>query len=274
AGGGCVMRPRRRISLLLGLTLVAWSSPAAEPPVLFADRALLNGKILTVDAADTVAEALAIKGGRIMAVGRTRDIEALAGPGTERTDRRGAPASPGLLDAHCHFASGGVDRLFVIDLSYPGVKSVADVVARVKERAAAAKAGEWVRGRGWDEGKLSERRYVVASDLDAVSGDHPVWLTHTTGHYGVANSLALQRAGITRETPDPPGGPIARLPDGAPSGVLKEAAASLVTRLVPERTAEEWQRAIREMAREFNKEGMTGLKDPGIGPEIWDAYQQ
>src|SRR5262245_69595 len=270
AGG----RAPARGALVLGLTLAASSSSAAEPPVLFADRVLLNGKILTVDAADTVAEALAIKGGKILAVGRTRDIEALAGPGTERIDLQGATATPGLLDAHCHFASGGVDRLFVIDLSYPGVKSVADVVARVKERVAAAKPGEWVRGRGWDEGKLSERRYVVASDLDPVSGDHPVWLTHTTGHYGVANSLALQRAGITRETADPPGGTIDRLPDGAPSGVLKEAAASLVTRLVPERTPEEWQRAIREMAREFNKEGMTGLKDPGIGPEIWDAYQQ
>src|SRR5262245_35550685 len=154
-------RAPARDVLVLGLALLASSSTAAEPPVLFADRVLLNGKILTVDAADTVAEALAIKGGKILAVGRTRDIEALAGPGTERIDLHGATATPGLLDAHCHFASGGVVLLYALDLSYPGVKAIADVVAKVAAQAAAAKPGEWVVGRGWDEGKLrSEERRV------------------------------------------------------------------------------------------------------------------
>jgi predicted amidohydrolase YtcJ len=262
------------VTVLLSLvTLLVAPSLGAPSSSLFADRVLLNGRILTVDAADSVAEALAIKDGKILAVGRSRDIEALAGPATERIDLHGMTATPGLLDAHCHFATGGVDRLFVVDLGYPGVRSVADVVAKIGGQASGAKAGEWIRGRGWDEGKLSDHRYVRASDLDPVSGDHPVWLTHTTGHYGVANSVALRRAGITKDTPDPPEGTIDRLPDGTPSGVLKEAAQSLVGRLVPERTADEWRQAIRALAVEFNKEGMTGLKDPGIGPEIWDAYQ-
>jgi predicted amidohydrolase YtcJ len=255
------------------LVLLVSPASAVTPPVLFADRVLLNGKILTVDAADSVAQALAIKAGRILAVGTNPEIEALAGPQTERIDLHGLTATPGLLDAHCHFASGGVDRLFVVDLSYPAVKSVADVVAKVRDQVATAKAGLWIRGRGWDEGKLSERRYIVAADLDPVSADHPVWLTHTTGHYGVANSIALKRAGITRETADPPGGTIDRHPDGTPTGVLKESAQSLVGRLVPETTAEEWRQAIKSLAGEFNKEGMTGLKDPGVRPEVWDAYQ-
>lgn len=268
--------PARRAVRLRGLVLaahlLAGAGPASSAAV--ADRVLVNGRIITVDARDSIAEAVAIRDGRIVAVGTNREIEALAGPGADRIDLGGLTATPGLLDAHCHFASGGVDRLFVVDLGYPEVKSVADAVAKVAGQAARTKAGTWIRGRGWDEGKLAERRYIYASDLDAVSTDHPVWLTHTTGHYGAANSLALRLAGITKDTPDPPGGTIDRRPDGTPTGVLKEAAASLVARLVPPVTAEQWQAAIRNLSREFNEEGMTGLKEPGIGPEMWDAYQR
>jgi predicted amidohydrolase YtcJ len=269
AGRG-VARRRSLALVCLSLTIAAASSGAG----LVADRVLVNGRIITVDARDSIAEAVAIKDGRIVAVGANREIEALAGPGTERIDLHGLTATPGLLDAHCHFASGGFDRLFAVDVSYPGTKTIAEAVARVKEKAEGTKTGAWITGRGWDEGKLADRRYIHASDLDAASADHPVWLTHTTGHYGVANSVALKLAAITRETPDPPGGTIDRYPDGAPTGVLKEAAASRVTRLVPEVTMEQWEEAIRSLAREFNREGMTGLKDPGIGPDVWDAYQR
>jgi predicted amidohydrolase YtcJ len=209
-----------------------------------------------------------------MAVGSSAEIEALAGARTERIDLHGLTATPGLLDAHCHFASGGLDRLFVLDLSYPAVKSVADVVAKVQEQAKTSAAGAWVRGRGWDEGKLRELRYVYASDLDPVSPDRPVWLTHTMGHYGVANSVALKLAGITRDTPDPPGGTIDRRPDGTPSGVLKESAQQLVGKLIREPSPEERARAIASLAQAFNAEGMTALKEPGIGAEAWDAYQK
>jgi len=259
------------------LVLVCLLSTIAAPASwagLAADRVLMNGRIITVDALDTIAQAVAIKDGRIVAVGTDPEVEALTGPGTERIDLLGRTATPGLLDAHCHLASGGFDLLFVVDLSYPAVKSISDAVGRVKEKAAGTKPGAWITGRGWDEGKLAERRYIDASDLDPVSADHPVWLTHTTGHYGVANSVALKLAGITTGTSDPPGGTIDRRPDGTPTGVLKAAAASLVARLVPEVTAAQWREAIRSLAREFNREGMTGLKEPGIGPEVWDAYQE
>lgn len=255
--------------------VLATSAPrldARSAGSVFADRVLLGGRIITVDAANSVAEAVAIKDGRILAVGTSARIRELVGPGTETIDLHGLTATPGLLDAHCHFSGGAVDALYVLDLSYPAVKSIGDVTARVK--AEAAKPGEWIQGRGWDEGKLVERRYIYASDLDAVAPDRPAWLSHTMGHYGVANSVALKRAGITRGTPDPPGGTIDRDAEGEPTGVLKESAQALVERLIPPVNAERRREAIRVLAGNFNKEGMTGLKEPGIGPEAWDAYQE
>jgi predicted amidohydrolase YtcJ len=263
-------RYRFPVLLLLLIFLPALAAAAEEP---FADRVLLNGNILTVDARDSVAEALAIRDGRIVAVGSNDDIAALAGPATEQIDLHGLTATPGLLDSHAHFSDGGLQKLTNVDLSYPLVTSIAKVVVSVAKRAADTPPGQWVLGRGWDEGKLSDLRYVYAADLDPVSGDHPVWLTHTMGHYGVANSRALALAGITAETADPPGGRIDRDAEGNATGVLKESAMALVTRLIPEATAEQERDALRMMSREFNSECMTGLKDPGIFDATWKAYQ-
>ncbi len=244
----------------------------AEPRV-HADLVLFGGHVITVDSNDRVAEAVAVVGKRIVAVGSTREIVALAGPHTERVDLAGRTVTPGLLDAHAHFGWAGADRLYVVDLSYPNVESVSDVVRKVAERAATAPAGTWIVGQGWDEGKLSELRYVLAADLDAVTPDHPVWLGHTMGHYGTANARALSVAGIGRSTRDPPGGTIDRLRNGAPSGVLKEAAQNLVIRHIPPMTPDQQRNGMRELARAFNEECMTGLKDPGIDVETWSAYQ-
>ena len=245
---------------------------SCAPPEI-ADRVLVGGNIITVDADDTVAEAVAIKNGRILAVGTNEEINAFVGESTERVELNGWTATPGLLDSHLHFAMGGADRLNVVDLSYPNIESVADAVRAVLYQAEELPAGEWVRGHGWDEGKLEERRYIYASDLDPVSPDHPVWLTHTMTHYGVANSVALEMAGIDENTPDPPGGTIDRGPDGTPTGVLKESAQALVSDHIPETSVEQWEGGIAHMAREFNKEGMTGFKEPGITPDQWQAYQ-
>ena len=247
-----------------------------------ADRILLNGNILTVDAADSIAEAVAIRDGRIIAVGDNEEIEALAGPDTDRIDLHGLTATPGLLDTHAHFSYGGLLLLTQVDLSFPYVKSVDDIVRLITERQAEIAPGEWILGRGWDEGKLLERRYVLASDLDPVTGEQPAWLVHTMGHYGVANSAALKLAGIDRDTPDPAGGTIDRDRDGNPTGVLKETAMQLVVQHIPPTNSQQARDAIRLMTREFNREGMTGAKDPGIGRSLgydtanatstWDAY--
>ncbi|MBI3568964.1 MAG: amidohydrolase [Gemmatimonadetes bacterium] len=239
-----------------------------------ADLVLFNGKVITVDSADRVAEAVAVRGGKILAVGTNAEIRALAGPATQRVDLQGLTVTPGLLDAHSHFSSGALDRMFAVDLAYPAVKDIAELQAAVAAKVRAAAVGGWVTGRGWDEGKLAERRMPSAADLDAVSPRNPVWLTNTTGHYGVANSAALRLAGITEGTKDPAGGSIDRAADGAPTGVLKETAQQLVSRLVPKATAAQRRRAFAALAREFNAEGMTALKDPGISAETWDTYRE
>ena len=238
-----------------------------------ADLVLYNGKVITVDSTDSIAQAIAIKDGKIVAVGSDSVALALAGGSTQRVDLKGLTVTPGLLDAHAHFAEGGTDRLYDLDLSYANVKTINEVKSTVAAKVEGTKTGGWVLGHGWDEGKLEERRFIVAKDLDEISPSHPVWLAHTTGHYGVANSLALKLAGVTRESKDPPSGTIDRYPDGTPTGVLKESAQGLVARLIPPYTTEQQREGIASLAAAFNEEGMTGLKDPGIGQQTWDSYK-
>ncbi len=239
-----------------------------------ADLLLVNGRVLTVDSADRVAQAVGIAGNRIVVVGTTADVERAAAPNARRIDLAGRTVTPGLLDAHDHFSAGGAERLYVLDLSYPNVKSVRDVASAVRSKAATTPKGTWIQGRGWDEGKLAERRVITAKDLDAASPDNPVVLTQTTGHYIVVNSAALRLAGITKDTRDPPSGTIDRNPDGTPTGLLRESAAEIVWRLVPPRSSTEIEAGIRDFAKAFNAAGMTGLKDPGIASEEWDIYKK
>ena len=263
-----------RIAVVPAATFIlAAVSPAAAAQTR-ADLLLVNGRVLTVDSADRIAQAVGIAGNRIIVVGTTAEVERAAAPNARRIDLAGRTVTPGLLDAHAHFSDGGAERLYVLDLSYPNVKSIPDVATAVGAKAAAAPKGTWIQGRGWDEGKLAERRVITAKDLDAASPNNPVVLTQTTGHYVVANSAALRLAGITKDTRDPPSGTIDRNPDGSPTGLLRESAAELVWRLVPPRSATEIEAGIRDFAKAFNAAGMTGLKDPGISSEAWDIYKK
>jgi predicted amidohydrolase YtcJ len=257
---------------LLAVVIGAWFSLRAQTPQTppAADLVLLNGKIITVDAQDSIAEAVAVSAGRIVAVGRTADVNARAGAATQVIDLGGRAVTPGLIDAHVHFTQ--VDTLFNVDLSTAA--SIDEALAAVAARVAKAKPGEWIRGRGWDEGKFKERRYLTAADLDKVAPNNPVWLTQTTGHYGVANSYAMKIAEVRPGTPDPPAGTIDRGTSGAPSGVMKESAQGLVTRHVPEMTREQQKAGLIKMIEDFNREGMTGAKDPGIGQLKWDLYKE
>ena len=260
----------RRALLALGVALcVAPVTPRSQTP---ADTVLINGTVLTVDRTDSVAQALAISRGKITAVGTTAQITAMTGASTEVIDLRGRTVTPGLIDSHVHF--NAADSLFTVDLGDAAVTSIEEVKKRVAAQAATLKPGEWVRGRGWDEGKYSERRYITAADLDAVAPNNPVWLTHTTGHYGVANTYAMKLAEIRAGTPDPPAGTIDRTASGAPTGVFKESAMGLVSKLVPPLTREQQKQGIVQIVREFNREGMTGAKDPGIGAAKWELYQE
>jgi len=252
------------------MTLASGTQPHAQGAP--ADLVLLNGAVLTVDARDTVAEAVAVSGGRIVAVGTSAEIRPRIGPATQVVDLAGRAVTPGLIDSHVHFSEA--DKLFNVDLSDTSVRTVDDVLQRVAAQVKQVKPGEWIRGRGWDEGRLAERRYITAADLDKVAPDNPVWLTQTTGHYGVANSYALKMAEVRKETKDPPAGTIDRDTDGNPTGVLKEAAQRLVTALVPPLTREQQKQGILKIIEDFNREGMTGAKDPGISELKWELYRE
>jgi predicted amidohydrolase YtcJ len=236
-----------------------------------ADTILLNGKIITMDAVDSVAEAVAIKSGKIMEVGTKQAVMKHAGRATRVIDLQGRTATPGLIDTHLHFA--GVDSVYSIDLSTAA--SIKEVQRLVGERAAHAKPGEWIKGQGWDEGKLAERRYIHAADLDVVAPNNPVWLEHTTGHYGVANTAALKLAHIAADAKNPVAGTIDRDASGQITGVFKEQEATrLVTGLIPPYSRQQMRDGYLTRMATLNREGITAIKDPGIGPQNWALYEE
>ena len=262
----------RVLSLFASLPLVCGLLPAQNtPPASAAESILFNGKFLTVDARDSVAEAIAIREGKILAVGTSAEVMRTRGAATRMIDLQGRTATPGLIDTHIHLE--GADTLYSIDLSK--VKTVAEVVGQVRERVAKARPGEWIRGTGWDEGKLAEHRYVYAADLDKVSPQNPVWLRHTTGHFAVANSVALKLAKISKDTKSPAAGTIEKDGNGQPTGIIKEdAAMRLVSELIPPYTRAQEREGLVALIAESNKEGLTGLKNPGIDEKDWSIYQE
>jgi predicted amidohydrolase YtcJ len=260
---------RHRILLLAGLLMgIIDVARAATPPQLI----LFHGRILTVDSRDSVFQALAIRDGKIIAVGTDKEIMRLAGAATQRIDLHGRTATPGLIDSHAHIADAGVEQLYHVHLS--DASTVAEVVRRVQAGLVALKPGEWLQGDGWDEGKLEERRYVTAADLDRVSPQNPLWLMQTTGHYGVANSAALRLAKISAASKDPVAGTIDRDAEGLPTGVLKESAMDAVLNLIPPPTAQQQRDGILKSIDDLHREGITAVKDPAIGQPVWDAYSQ
>ena len=249
-------------TLSLGLTAIT-----SQPPT--ADTVLLNGTVITVDARDSIAEAVAITNGKIVFVGSTAEARSRVGDKTQVIDLAGRTATPGLIDTHVHF-SEPADNLDLGD-----ARSMDEVIRRVRAFAERVPAGQWVRGGGWDEGKLAERRYITAADLDKASPDRPIYLTHTTGHYGVANSLALKLSNITKDTADPPGGTIDRDKDGNPTGVLKERATSLIARGSGGggRGGDTMRADVLRIIEGFNREGMTGAKDLNVSPAKFALYK-
>jgi predicted amidohydrolase YtcJ len=254
--------------IFLAVLIVFPLKLSAQP----ADMILVNGKIITVDSAERISEAVAVRGTKITGVGTTSSIRQLIGPNTKVIDLHGRSVTPGLIDTHCHFQSAA--QLFDVALDGPGITRIADAVALVKARVAKTAPGEWIRGSGWDEGKFAEKRYLTAADLDPVSPNNPVYLVNTTGHYGVANSYAMKLAGVTRDTKEPPSGTIDKDAKGDPTGVLKESAAGLVSRRVPGFTKDQLRAGLLNIIEGFNREGMTGVKSMSINQGAWDLYKE
>ncbi len=234
---------------------------------------LTGGRIKTMDPANPLVEAVAIRNGTIMAVGSTADARVAAAPGSLAIDLHGRTATPGLNDAHAHPKILG-QSLDDLALSTPPVASIAQIVEMVGRTTAQRAAGAWVIGRGYDQARLTDQRHPTRDDLDAVSPAHPVLLIRACHHIGVANSAALALAGIDTSTPDPDGGQIDRDDNGIPTGVVRESALEMVQQAIPEPTQNELERYIERGHQAFLAEGVTSVVEAGIRrPEELRAYQ-
>jgi hypothetical protein len=261
-----------RTRLLLAAILVL--APAAAN----ADALLLrNGRILTAADAPPAkrwADALLIVEGRVVAVGCEKDVRREAARlrlSPAERDLRGAFAMPGLIDAHGHVASLGRS---LQRLRFAGTTSAAEVAAMVADSARRRPAGGWILGRGWDQNDWVVQEFPTRAMLDSAAPEHPVWLRRVDGHAGWANSHALALAGITRDTPDPPGGRILRGPDGEPTGVLVDNAMDALDRAIPPATAEQVEADIVRALRTCARLGLTAVHDAGIDRAELDAYQR
>jgi len=251
--------------LVLAAALLA--APAFAQP---AETLLRNGRIHTVDAAFSTTTAVAIRGGRIAALGAA--AEALAGPQTQVIDLGGRTAIPGLIDTHVHQHQWGMNLPAVQLL---GARSLADVMTAIGERARTTPPGEWIIASSlWHESILAEGRLPTRWELDAVSPNNPVFIPRG-GHVVTVNSLGLQRAGISRDTPQPTGGVIVKREDGEPTGVLLIAGATSIARraLPPPPPVPEQTRLVVEAMRELNALGVTAVLEPGISDEVAGIYR-
>ena len=216
---------------------------------------LVNGKIYTMDDSQPTATAVAMRDGKILAVGSDDEIRQLGG---EVIDLAGRCVIPGLHDSHVHFEGFSL-ALSEIDLL--DTESLDEALARIKARADDSAEDEWLRGRGWTQADWPTHAFPTAADLDAVSGGRPAYLRHRSGHAGWANSLALQIAGIDANTPDPSGGEIERDADGNPTGILLETAMELIAQHVPPYTEEQIIAAMRQGQEYCWKAGLVGVHD-------------
>ena len=246
----------KRALLLLVLLLGLAAGLLSEPPD--ADVVLTNGNIYTVDVRLGRVEAIAITRGKIAAVGTAEEMQHWVGPETKVIDLEGKFVMPGFNDAHTHLANAGQGSLSV---NVEGTRSIAEFQQRIRARLSEFEPGEWVVGRGWDHSLWEENRMPTKADLDAVSTSHPMFFTRVDGHSAVANSLALEQAGITRSSEQPEGGEIVRDADGEPTGWLKENATGLVSRLIPAPTSEQRQRGLLLALAEAARYGVTSVQD-------------
>jgi len=239
-----------------------------------ADLVLMNGKIITVDDEFNIAEAVAVKDGKFVAVGTEKDMRTWRGEATENIDLKGKMVLPGLIDSHLHMVSSGT-TLSQINCRTPPMDSIADIMAAVKKKAAEAKPGEWILGRGWDQAKLAEHRDPTRWDLDEAAPDNPVCLTRTCGHVYAVNSKALEIAGVSKDTPQPVGGNIVKDENGEPTGLLQEPPAYImVKKHIPAPDLDSIARDIKLASNAFNEAGITSVIEAGIEPIEMRAYQK
>ena len=274
------------VAIALSLAFLSWYAIKAEAqpgpprqnqsgvpsPQIPADLVLTNGIISTMDENHPRASMIAIRGESIIAVAynisdavkseQAAEVQALIGPNTRVIDLGGKFAMPGFNDAHIHLFGAAYAKL---QIDFTGVKSIAEFQDRIRARLKDYKPGEWILGRGWDHTLWPEKKFPDRQNLDAVSTDHPMVFGRLDGHVAIANSRALKIAGVTRATPDPPGGHIERdASSGEPTGMLEESAMSLVYGRIPRYSMEQRRRAFQLVMDEAVQYGVTSVQDNSV----------
>ena len=241
-----------------------------------ADIILKNANVLTMDAGQPAAGLVAITGDKILLVAGREELESVTGAKTRIVDCQGKTVVPGFNDAHCHIFFL-IRKQLSIDLSPSSVSSISDIKAAIRHQAQNTPPGKWLTGAGYNEFYLAEKRHPTRWDIDEVAPHHPVVLTHCSLHAGVLNSRALSLTGITRETPEPPGGLIDRDPSsGEPTGVLFEMLDYVRERVLPPLSEEEVAQGIALANRRYLSLGITSLQEATIGNGFshWQAFHQ
>ncbi|HET7841188.1 MAG TPA: amidohydrolase family protein, partial [Terriglobia bacterium] len=239
-----------------------------------ADLVLLNGKIWTGEPAAgpgvkappaKFAQAVAILDGRIVAVGTNDEIKPYVSSNTQVVDLGGRLAVPGFIDDHTHFLGGSFQLL---EVNLKNTRDEAEFTRLIAQKAATIPKGRWLLGGNWDEEAWPDAKLPTRWMIDSVTPDHPAYLSRYDGHAGLANSAALKLAGVTKDTPEPPGGEIVRDPQtGEPTGVLKDAAQDLVGKVIPNPSEEEVEEALRAGLKEAARVGLTTVNDMALGDE-------
>jgi len=229
--------------------------PAQSKPA--ADLIITNAKIWTVDQSRPTAEAVAVLGDRITAVGSNQEVDGWRGPKTQVIDAGGKLLLPGFNDAHVHFVSGG-KQLDSIQLN--DATSSQEFARRIGERAKVTAKGEWILGGNWDETKWNPPEMPTKELIDALTPDTPVFVSRYDGHMGLANSVALRLTGITAKTPDPPGGTIVRDAQGTPTGALKDAATDYIDKVIPPLSHDQRVKAVKRALRYAASVGVTSVQ--------------
>ena len=261
-------------ALAAGLGLPTQSVLAAAAPIssqVAPDYVVINAKVFTIDEDQPQAEAFAVKGDRFTAVGSSSDIRNLASSGTETIDAEGMTVVPGFIDAHSHPSSAGVNELVQVNAD---LRSITEIKEVLRQRAAITQEGQWVRAFKYDDTKLAEGRPINRFDIDEVVPNHPVVVGHRGGHTGVYNSMALALAGVTSETPDPPGGRFYRDSNGVLTGLAAERARYVFNSLIPSDSTREQRRdGVKLITELMTKAGLTSVHQTGASRNDMIAYQ-
>ena len=267
-----VRRPSFPAAVLVGaavlIIVIVGAACGPSVPENPADLVLTGGNIVTMADGASAAQAIAVRGDRIAAVGSDAEIEALIGPETQVIRLDGKTVVPGMIDAHVHFTNLGRQRQI---LNARGM-SKEEIVAEVGRRAAVSPPGDWIEGRGWDQNTWQVREFPAKADLDGVSPDNPVFLKRIDGHAAWVNSSALMAASITRDTLDPAGGQIIRDAAGDPTGTLIDNGFRLAEREIPPPSRAQRRQAVQLAIEEALASGLTGVHEAGGSREEIEVY--